>query len=75
MKIKLPVSWEVCGFVEVEADSIDDAMDIFKETSDEIPLPTDADYVDGSFDLSCYEPEVIQVYNPDAPLRSDDGEE
>ena len=61
--------------MEVEADSIDGAMDIFKETSDEITLPTDADYVDGSFDLSCYEPEVIQVYNPDAPLRSDDGEE
>lgn len=75
MKIKLPVCWEVCGFVEVEANSIDDAMDIFQETSDHIPLPTDADYVDGSFDLSCYEPEVIQVYNPDAPLRSDDGEE
>ena len=75
MIIKLPVSWEVCGFVEVEADSIDDAMDIFQETSDHIPLPTDADYVDGSFDLTCYEPESIQAYNPDAPLRSDDGEE
>ncbi|MBR0267148.1 MAG: hypothetical protein IJQ71_06870 [Clostridia bacterium] len=61
--------------MEVEADSIDDAMDIFKETSDEIPLPTDADYVDGSFDLSCYEPEVIQVYNPDAPLRTNHEEE
>lgn len=70
MKIKLPVCWEVCGFVEVEANSIDDAMDIFQETSDHIPLPTDSDYVDGSFDLSCYDPESIQAYNPDAPLRT-----
>lgn len=38
-------------------------MDIFEKTQDHIPLPDDFDYVDGSFDLTAKEPEVIQLYN------------
>ncbi len=30
-KIKIPVTWEMCGFVEVDADSIEAGMDYFKE--------------------------------------------
>lgn len=62
-KIKLPVSWEVCGFVEVEADSIEEAMEYFERNTDNIPLPDDGEYVDGSFALTCNEPEVIAIYN------------
>lgn len=61
MKIKLPVTWEMCGFVEVEADSVEDAVDMFDEITDELPLP-DGDYVDGSFDLSCRETEYIKCF-------------
>lgn len=68
MKIRLPVSWEVCGMVEIEADSINEAMDIFMETKDHISLPDDFDYVDGSFDLTAKEPEVIQLYNEGVPI-------
>ena len=70
MIVRLPVTWEVCGFVEVEADTICDAMDIFDETLDHIPLPSEFDYCDGSFDLAIKEPEVIQVYNEDVPIGS-----
>ena len=72
MKIQLPVTWEVCGMVEVEAGSINEAMDVFIEKRDEIPLPTDCEYVDGSFDLSMCEPECIQVYNPNAPIDKEE---
>lgn len=58
--------------VEVEADSINEAMDVFNETRDEIPLPADCEYVDGSFDLSMCEPECIQVYNPNVPIDEED---
>ena len=70
MKIRLPVSWEVCGMVEIEANTINEAMDIFEKTQDHIPLPNDFDYVDGSFDLTTKEPEVIQLYNEDVPIGS-----
>lgn len=61
-KIKLPVSWEVSGFIEVEADSIEEAMDYFYENSDFIPLPTKSEYVDGSFALACSDLEYIKSY-------------
>ena len=70
MKIRLPVSWEVCGMVEIEANTINEAMDIFEKTQDHIPLPNDFDYVDGSFDLTTKELEVIQLYNEDVPIGS-----
>ena len=31
MKIKLPVTWEVCGLVEVEANSIEEAVEYFNQ--------------------------------------------
>ena len=45
-------------------------MDIFEKTQDHIPLPNDFDYVDGSFDLTAKEPEVIQLYNEGVPIGS-----
>lgn len=67
MFVRIPVSWEMCGWVEVEtkADNIDDAMkeaiEIFNDTMDDIPLPDDASYVDGSFEMSCEE-DQLEIY-------------
>lgn len=49
---KIPVSWEVFGEVKIEAESIEDALKIFKEKEDSLPLPTESTYVDGSFKLN-----------------------
>ena len=62
-KIKLPVTWEVCGFVEVEAKSIEEAIEIFERDIDHIPLPENCEYVDGSFSLTDDEPDFIACYN------------
>lgn len=62
MKIKLPVTWEMCGMVEIEADSIEEAIEKFYEDSDHIALPDDCCYVEASFGLSCEEPEYIEFY-------------
>jgi hypothetical protein len=53
---KVAVSWEVCSEVEIEADSIEQAL---KEAKDsELPSPEKWDYVDGSWrvdsDMSKY---------------------
>ena len=42
---KIPVSWEECGFVKIEADSLQQAIEIFDRQSDDIPLP-EGNYVD-----------------------------
>jgi hypothetical protein len=46
---KIPVTWEMYGVVEIEAESLEQAIDIFDATYDEIPLPYIDTYVDGSF--------------------------
>ncbi len=48
MKYKIPCTWTVSGVVEVEADSLDTA----KLLADDAPLPTESDYVDGSFEVN-----------------------
>lgn len=60
---KIPVTWEMSGFVKVNAATLDEAMEIAR-TDDTIPLPEKSCYVDGSFDLSMHETEYIRTcYN------------
>ncbi len=63
MKIKLPVTWEMCGIVEVEAEDAVDAVHIAKETDllDHTPLP-EGTYVDGSFALTSDEVDFVEFY-------------
>lgn len=63
MKIKLPVSYEVFGIVEVEADNIEDAINYFNENCNEIELPDHPEYVDGSFQLSGDDVDYIKLFN------------
>jgi hypothetical protein len=48
---KVPVVYQMFGYVEMEADSIDDAVKKVHNNIDSIPLPYDADYVEGSFEI------------------------
>jgi len=49
--MKLAVTWEMCGYVDVEANTLEEAMKKFNDECDYIKLP-DGEYVDGSFQLS-----------------------
>lgn len=61
-KFKLPVVWEVYGVVEVEAESLEEAVEYFQENSDLIPLPEESHYVDASFNLSCDEISYLELF-------------
>lgn len=58
--MKVAVTWEMCGFVEINAPTMEEAMAYFNENSDDIPLPNDGEYVDGSFELSSDDPEDLK---------------
>lgn len=64
---KLPVEWAVYSTVEVEAETMEEAIKVFHETEEEISLPTDPDYIDGSFKLSYDDDEIEQfkLFNPE----------
>ena len=51
---EIPVSWGCFGTITVEATSIQEAMDMFEKEEDEYALPTDSDYIDGSFSREKY---------------------
>lgn len=48
----VPVTWEVCGFIKVRAESAEDACQKVHDNPDEYPLPYQSEYVDASFDIS-----------------------
>lgn len=46
---RIPVTWEVYGEVEIEADSLEEALAIVVKDEEDMGLPTESFYVDGSF--------------------------
>lgn len=60
----IPVCWEVCSTVTVRAATLEGALRYVQEDPDDMPLPTDTDYIDGSFGPSMDDVEEIrQLYN------------
>lgn len=55
----VPVTWEVYSTISVEAESLEEALAYVKQNSDDIPLCTETEYVDGSYrieeDIACEE--------------------
>ena len=58
---EIPCSWEVYGTVEVVADSLSEAIE--KVEADDFPLPSNFDYVDGSFEV---DRDVVEEMNDEA---------
>ena len=50
--MKVAVTWEMFGYVDIEANNMEEAMKKFHSESDHIKLPEDGVYVDGSFQLT-----------------------
>jgi hypothetical protein len=48
---KVPVVWQMYGYVEMPANSIDEAVKKVENGYGDVPLPADADYVEGSFEI------------------------
>lgn len=60
-KWKVPVYWELKSVMEVEADTLEEAIDILQCGDD--PLPTDGEYVDGSWEADDDVEFVRECYN------------
>jgi len=66
---KIPVEWAVFGLLEVEANSIEQAMELVNQDCDlsgnEFALPNESDYIDGSFQISYgyTDEEIMEIFN------------
>jgi len=48
-KFKIPVTYELYGYVIVEARTLKEAIKYAVDNIDDLPLPDNPEYVDGSF--------------------------
>ena len=58
---KIPVTWGSWGIVEVEAETLDEAIAKFDKEEDEYSLP-EAEYIDSSFERE-KDIEIIELNN------------
>jgi hypothetical protein len=61
---KIGCLWTCYGYVEVEANSLEEAIKTAEENIDYFELPTDWEYADGSFELDLDE-DIIEWLNKD----------
>ena len=59
--MKVPVVWEMCGFIDIPEESMKAAMERFNKESEAIPLPSHGEYVDGSFQLASTDPDEMRA--------------
>lgn len=71
---RIPVTYEMCGFVYVSANTLEDAMDIARDDPS-IELPDDAEYIDGSWSVDDDEDYIRECYNNNQPDSEFDDEE
>lgn len=57
---KIPVVWEEMGIVKVVANTLEEAMELARDTEGVIPLPDDSSYVDGSWNLASSDEKYIR---------------
>lgn len=61
---KIPITFEMCGYVYVDSDTLEEAMEIARDDEGILPLPEDKEYVDGSWYLSEEDIEYVrECYN------------
>lgn len=70
--IQVPITWQCYGWVEVPASTPEEAIQYLKDHEEEISLPDDWDYVDGSFGLSGPEGEAIEMIKYKNNLKDGD---
>lgn len=49
---KVAVTYSCYGTVPIEAESVEEAIKYAEDNIDELPLPDNAGYVDGSYEIS-----------------------
>jgi hypothetical protein len=61
-EFEVPVTWERCGWVKVKAESMEKALKDFDPQAH--ALPSESEYVEGSFQLTTDDPEIATIMQP-----------
>lgn len=72
--MKVAVTWELCGYVDIEADTMEEAMEKFNEDPDSVGFPGAGEYVDGSFRLSSSDVREMEAMVPEPDEEEEEAE-
>lgn len=53
-KYRVPVWWTVSGYIDVEAETEEDAVEYVQDNLDELELPDVEEYLEDSFEVGDY---------------------
>ena len=56
---KIPVYWEMIDFVDIYADNLEEAYNYVSDNAEDISLGTDAEYIDGSYEVGSWEETLL----------------
>lgn len=59
---RIPVAWTMMGMVDVEAKTLDEAIEIAKDDAGVIPIPDNATFLDGSWEVDCSDSAYIRKW-------------
>lgn len=57
----IPVEWVVTETIDIKADSLQEAIAFILDKSDEIPLGTEPEYIDGTWKISADESNTMDI--------------
>ena len=70
---KIPVVWQEMGYVEVEANTLAQAIEIARDDDGVIPIPDNGVFVDGTWELDCEDEDCVrELYNDNQEDEVDD---
>lgn len=59
---KIPVAWTMMSVINVEAKTLDEAIEIAKDDVGVIPIPDNGTFLDGSWEVDCSDSAYIREW-------------
>ena len=62
---KIPVVWQEMGVIKVEANTLDEAIEIARDDDGVIPIPDNGSFLDGSWEVDCDDEDYLREWYND----------
>ena len=72
---KIPVCWTMMGTVNVDAKTLDDAIEIAKDDAGIIPIPDDGTFMDGTWEVDCTDISYLRKWYNGNQMDDSDGDD
>ena len=69
---KIPVIWQEIGIVEVEANTLEEAIEIARDDDGVISIPDNGEYLEGSWEVDCDDEDYLREWYNDNQKDEED---